>query len=203
MVEFVPQHLVIPGLSTTEQANKSANELIHVLRNTVPQTPFTIGERKLHAINILEKRFNTMQPEKTQTKVLPREVPTIPPPSIPITVPPLRVMTPRVPMISQEDTIEDIIQMDAVENNRKQQLKHRYPTIITQRYKKINQVDSTETTATRQQHWLMNVHEQVKATPQFIDNFLKENMIRHPRKMTQHNYFTKMAKVIIDDDMGK
>ena len=124
-----------------------------------------------------------MQPEKTQTKVVPREVPKIEPPRVPITVPPLRVpatvtpprvMTPRVPMITQEDPIEYSRQRDTVENNNQHQLKHRYPTRITKIYQDINHVGSAETTATRNQHWLMNIHEQVEVTPQVIDNCLKK-----------------------------
>ena len=108
VVYFLPKHLVMPGLSTTEQAAKAPKEMIQVLKNPGPQTPFTIGESQLNTIDRLEKLFNTMQPYKIQTKVLPREVPTIAPPRVPITVPPPRVpatvapprvMTPRVPMI--------------------------------------------------------------------------------------------------------
>ena len=118
-----------------------------------------------------------MQPEKTQTKVLPREVPTISPPRVPFTVPPLRVpakvtlprvMTTRVPMITQEDTVEDTRKRERVEHNNQHQLKHRYPTRITQLYQDINQAERAATTATRHHHWLMNIHEQVKATPQVI-----------------------------------
>ena len=86
-----------------------------------------------------------------------------------------------------------------MENNKQQKLKHRYPTRITQLSQEINKVKSTSKTATRHQQCLIYVHEQVKATPQLIDNCLKYNMIRHPRTMTQHDYITKMANAIIDD----
>ena len=171
MVEFLPQHLVIPWLSTTQQATKEAKELILVLKNTGPQTPFSIRERKLHAIDRLEKLFNTMQQEKTQTKVLPREVQTIVPPRVtitvlpprvPVIVTPLRVMTFRVPIISQKDPTEDRRQGEIFENKNQQRLKHRYTTRITQISQKINQVNITATSATRHQYWLMNMHEQVK-----------------------------------------
>ena len=164
------------GLSTTEQATNAAKDLIQVLKNTGPKHPFRIGESQLHAIDRLATLFNTMQPGKTQTKLLPREVPMIAtprvpsavsPPRVPATVSLTRVMIPRVQMISQEDTIEDSRQMDAVENNKQQQLRHRYPTKITQLYQEINQVDSIE------------------------------------RTMTNHDYLTKMANGIIDDDTGK
>ena len=49
----------------------------------------------------------------------------------------------------------------------------------------------------------MNIHEQVKFTPQVIDNCLKENVSRIPRTMTYHDYPTNMANAIIDDDTGK
>ena len=100
----------MPGLSASEQSTKAAKELIHILKNPGPQTPLTIGESQLNAINTLKKIFNTMQLEKTQTTVLPREVPTIapkrvpvtlPPPRMPVIVIPPRVMIPRAPMISQ------------------------------------------------------------------------------------------------------
>ena len=130
----------MPGLSTTYQYTKAAKDLVQVLKKPGPKTPFTIRESQLHTIDRLEKLFNTMQPEKTQTKVVPIEVTTIAPPRVPITVPPPRVpakvtpprvMTPRVLMISQEEPIEDIRQRDTVENKNKQQLKHRSPTKTT------------------------------------------------------------------------
>ena len=65
VVELFPQHLVMIGLSTREQATKASKELIHVLKNTGPQTPFTTREIQLHATDKLAKIFNTMQPEKT------------------------------------------------------------------------------------------------------------------------------------------
>ena len=41
VVEFFPQHIVMPGLSGTEQATKAAKELMHEIKNIGPQTPFT------------------------------------------------------------------------------------------------------------------------------------------------------------------
>ena len=90
--------------------------------------------------------------------MLPREIPMIAHLTVPITLPTLRVpatvapprlMTHMVPMISQEETIEDIRQRDTVENNNPQQLKQRYPTRITQLYQDINQIDSTATSMTQ------------------------------------------------------
>ena len=118
-----PQHLVMPGLNTTEKSTKSAKELIQVIKHPGPKNPFTIREIQLPTIDRLAKLFNTIQPEKTQTKLVPREVPMIGPPRVPITLPslrvpatvtPPRVMTPRVPMISQEGTIEESRQRDTV-----------------------------------------------------------------------------------------
>ena len=126
--------------------------------------------------------FNTMQPDKIQTTVLPREVTTIYPTRVPVTVPPPEVLVtvtppsvtkPRSPMITQEDPIEDRRQMDTVEHNSQNQLKHRYLTRITQLYQDTNHVDRAATTVTRHQHWLMNIHKQVKATPQVIYSFIK------------------------------
>ena len=74
-----PQHLIMPGLSETEQATKYAKKLIHVIKNPVPQTPFMIVESQLQAIDRLEKIFNIMQPETSYTTVVPRKVPTIAP----------------------------------------------------------------------------------------------------------------------------
>ena len=69
----------------------------------------------------------------------------MPPPRVPATVAPPRVMIPRVPMISQEDPIYDRRQRDTVENHDQKQLKHIYPTRITQLSQEINQVKSTAT----------------------------------------------------------
>ena len=147
VVEFLPQHLIMPGLSSTEQATKAAKELIQVLNPPVPQTPFTIGKSQLYVIDILEKLFITMQTDKTHTKVVPREVPTIAPLRAPITVPPpgvattvtlKRLMTPRAPMITQEDPIEYSRKISTVENKNQHQLKHRYQTRITQLSQEIN-----------------------------------------------------------------
>ena len=77
---------------------------------------------------------------------------TVPKMRVPATVAPPRLMTPMVPMISQEETIENIRQRDTVENNNPQQLKHRYPTRITQLSQDINQVDSTETSMTQYEY---------------------------------------------------
>ena len=107
--KYFPQHLVMPGLSKTEQSTKSSKELIQVLKSSGPQTPFIIINYQLHAIDRMAILFNSIKLEKTQTKVLPREVPTIAPlrltipvspPGVLVTVAPPRVMTPRVPMIS-------------------------------------------------------------------------------------------------------
>ena len=170
---------------------------------------------KGHIVQIREKSCSTitnMQPDKTQTKVVPREVSliapprvpiTVPPPKVPATVTPPRMMTHRIPIITKEDPSEDIRQRDTVENNNQHQLKHRYPTRITQLSQDINQVYIAATKATRHQHWIMNIHEQVNATPQIIDNCLKDNEIRHLKTMTQNDYLKKMSNAISDDDTGK
>ena len=47
LVKLLPQHLIIPGLTAAEQATKDAKELLHVIKNSGPQTPFEIGESQL------------------------------------------------------------------------------------------------------------------------------------------------------------
>ena len=49
----------------------------------------------------------------------------------------------------------------------------------------------------------MNIHEQVKSTPKVIEKCLKENKIRHPITMKQHDYNTNMDNAIIDDEIGE
>ena len=49
----------------------------------------------------------------------------------------------------------------------------------------------------------MNVHKKVNITPEFIANFLKENITRHSQSMTQNKYLTQMANAIIDGDTEK
>ena len=108
-----------------------------------------------------------MQPDKPQTKVVPTEVPKIAPPVVSIkvfiprvhmTLAPLRVITHRVSMISQEDNIEYIRQMIEVENNKRHHRRHLYLTIITQVSQEINQVNSTATTANKHKQCIMNVN---------------------------------------------
>ena len=63
-----PQHLVMSGLSTTDQATKASKELIQIMNNPGPKIPFTIWESQLHDIDILATLFNNMQPDKPQKK---------------------------------------------------------------------------------------------------------------------------------------
>ena len=49
----------------------------------------------------------------------------------------------------------------------------------------------------------MNLHEQVKDTPQWINTRIQENMMRHYQSMAQHKYMTQMDNAIIDEDTGK
>ena len=79
-------------------------------------------------------------------------------------------------MITQEYPIEDIIHSYAVEHNNQHPLKHRYPTRITHMSQDINQVESSAPAATRHQHWMMNIHEQMNTTTKLIDNYPKENL---------------------------
>ena len=106
-------------------------------------------------------------------------------------------------MISHEDPVEDSRQREIVEHNNQQQMKHIYPTRITLISQELNQVESAATTATIHQHRLMNIHEQVKSTSQVIDNCLKENLSRLLITITQHDYLTRTANAIINDDTGK
>ena len=81
----------MPGLSATDQSRKASKELINVIKNPGPQTPFMIEESQLHAIDRLTELFNPMQPGKTQTKEVHREVSTIVPTRVKVIVPPRRV----------------------------------------------------------------------------------------------------------------
>ena len=136
--------------------------------------------------------------------ISPTRVPvTLPPPRVPAEVTSLRVMTPRTPIITPEDPIEYSRQRDRVEHNNQYPLKRKYPTRLTHLSQEINQVEGAATAVTRHQHWLMNIHEQVKTTPQVIFNCLKDNSFKLPKTMTQHHYITKMYNSIIDDDTGK
>ena len=60
----------MPELSATGKATKDTKELIHTIKNPVPQTSLTIGESQLQVINRLEKLFNTIKPATTQTTVV-------------------------------------------------------------------------------------------------------------------------------------
>ena len=141
--------------------------------------------------------------------MVPREVTMVAHPMVSIKVPslrvtmtvaPLRVIEPRVPVISQEDNIEDIIQMDMVESEKVQQKHHRHPTRITQLSQEMNQVEHTSTPShnTRHQQWLMNLHEQMKDTPQLINTCIQENLVKQPQSMTHNEYLTQMSNEIID-----
>ena len=77
VVELLPQHLIIPGFPTTEQATKSVKELINVLDNAGPKTPFTIGETQLHTIDILEKLFHNAQLQQPIATIGPSLVTTV------------------------------------------------------------------------------------------------------------------------------
>ena len=147
----------------------------------------------------MEKNVNTLKPDKSQTTELNREVTTIKPTRVPATVPPTRVsetvtpprvMTTRAPMITQEDSGEDSRHRETVEHNNQHPSKYRYPTRVTQLSHELNQVESTASEETRHQHRLVNIHEQVKTTPQVIDNWIKENLCKLPKQMTQHKYLT-------------
>ena len=93
MVELLPQHLIIPGLSTTEQVTKAPKELIHIINNPGPKNSFTTREIQFHAIDRLLTLFQKMQPQQPNTKFLPRKFPKVVPTMMPIKVP-----SPRVPM---------------------------------------------------------------------------------------------------------
>ena len=145
----------MPGLSVTEQSTKAAKELVQMMKNPGSKNPFTIGESQLHAIDRLATLFNTIQPQQTNkpnSKLVPRELPTVAPPRFLIivtsprvhrTVAPPRLIGTREPVLSQEENIEDIIQMDIVESKFFQQQRHWYPTRITQLYQDMNQVKHT------------------------------------------------------------
>ena len=54
----------MPGLSKKEQDIKAAKELVQIVKNPRPKTPFTIGERQLHSIDRLVAMFNNIQPQQ-------------------------------------------------------------------------------------------------------------------------------------------
>ena len=100
-------------LSTTEQSTNADKELIQVLKNPGPINTFKIVESQFHAINRISTLFNNIQPHKPKkpnTKVVLREVPMVAPPRVPVivqatrmpmTMVSLRVMEPRIPLVSQ------------------------------------------------------------------------------------------------------
>ena len=55
---------------------------------------------------------------------------------------------------------------------------------------------------TQHQKWLRNVHNQLKYTPHLISNRLQENLEINDPTEIQHDYLTKIANAIIDEDTG-
>ena len=192
VVYFLPNHLIMPGFSTIEKSTKADNELIQILKNPGPKTPFMIGETQFHVIDRLATLFHNLQPQQPNTTVFTREVPKVAPlrvpvivpsPRVPMTVAPPRVIEPRDPVISHEENIEDIRQINMIESDKVQQKYHRYPTGITQLSQEINQAENkaTPTHNTQHQQWLLDLHEKVKGTPNLINTCLQENMTNHPQ----------------------
>ena len=83
----------------------------------------------MHAIDRIKTLFNDIkpqQPKKSNAKLVPIEVLSIAPTRVTITVPSPRVlmtvesprvMAPRIPLISNEDNVEDTHHVDAVDHN--------------------------------------------------------------------------------------
>ena len=78
-------------------------------------------------IDRLETLFHNLQPQQPNGTVVPREVPTVAPlrvkisvpaSKVPMTVAPPRLIGPRVSLISQEYIIEDIRQIDMVKSDK-------------------------------------------------------------------------------------
>ena len=99
----------------------------------IPKNPLTIEEIQLHSINHSATLFCNIQPQQPNSKLVPREVQTVAPPRVTITVPsmrvtmivaPPRVIEHRVPVMSQEENIEDIINMYMVERDKLEQQHH-------------------------------------------------------------------------------
>ena len=75
IMEFLPKHLIMPGLSTTEQVTKASKELLQIIKNPRPKNTFNIKVCQSYAIDRLATLFNnikTKQPNKPNTKVVPR-----------------------------------------------------------------------------------------------------------------------------------
>ena len=87
VVEFLPQHLIMTGLSTTEQSTKGSKELIHILKKPGPKTPFTIRESQFHAIDRLSTLFQNAQLQQPNATLVPIEVPTVAPLRVSIAAP--------------------------------------------------------------------------------------------------------------------
>ena len=51
------ENTVVPILATIEQATRAAQELVQVLRNSVPKTPFTLVQVQLYSIYKLDNLF--------------------------------------------------------------------------------------------------------------------------------------------------
>ena len=129
MVGLLPQNLIMPGLYITEQATKAAKELIQIIKNLGPKNPLMIGDSQLHAIDMLATLFHNKKMQQPNPKVVPREVLTVattrmtskvPSPMVPMAVAPPRVIEPRVPVIPQDDNIEEIRHMEMVKSEKMQ-----------------------------------------------------------------------------------
>jgi hypothetical protein len=67
-VEFFPQHIKIPTLSSADAAMQAASDLIYVLEHPMPATPFDIGNVQVQAIQQLANIFqHATKPKKTTT----------------------------------------------------------------------------------------------------------------------------------------
>ena len=67
MVEFFPQHVKMPHLSSADAAMHAAKDLIHALENPQPATPFPgVGDEQVLALQQLADIFyKALKPSKT------------------------------------------------------------------------------------------------------------------------------------------
>jgi hypothetical protein len=96
-VEFSPQHVKMPHLSSQEMAIQAARELTFALRNPAPAAPFArMGYQQHEALAKLANIFKEIAaPEPsgevimTTTKSIQKPIPSIPHTEVPVSIPPL------------------------------------------------------------------------------------------------------------------
>ena len=88
-LKFFQHDWLAPKLSSTDAARQAINDLMEALRNSAPESPLSIGDKKMQAIKPPQKILATSLHTIALTTSLP---PRVPPPG-PITAPPTRLKT--------------------------------------------------------------------------------------------------------------